>query len=412
MFWIIIAILIIIALAFILPSLLRTINTQQDGRREQNIFIANEQLKELEVRFEQGEIDNEDYQSTRDELEQSLFSDINGSDETVEVISTKAPVFGTIFIVVLIPVVAIMGYLQVGNLSFVDSFDSKQAVQQIPRNADGTPDIDTMISGLQAKMEANPKNIKGWTMLGRSYMSLKRYDDAAASYERALKLEPESADLMLSLADSYAMTNNGFFQERPIELLEKALLIEPENQTALWLGGMAARQQGNLPAAIQRWSKVLKTIKSPSERESIKSLIAEAGSKLSLEERKALGIEDLEEESPSLGVTVKVSLPDSMKNEVKPDDFVFIYAKALKGPAMPLAASKIRVRELPFEITLTDEMAMIPSLRMSAFPELVVGARISISGQPLPQSGDLYVETSPVKAGDMIELEINQILKK
>ena len=431
MFWIISAILTLIALAFVFPTLIRKNNNVQDGRREQNIFIANEQLKELETRFKQGEIESDDYQTSRDEIEESLFSDV--SDGDVKAKPAKGSLLSAGLIALLIPAIAIPVYSLVGNPAFTKSFDSKQVVKtrsnnNVPKNADGTPDIDTMIAGLQKKMEADPDNAKGWFMLGRSYMVVKRYPQAAKSYDKALKLKPESADIMLSLADSLAMTNNGEITGRPVELVNKALEIEPNNLTALWLGGMAARQQGEYLIAIERWKKVLLQIKDPQETQEVNSLITEAMTKLTPGQKKNLGavtaaikppISVQGEQQPlktdqakAAGISVTVSLSPEMKEKVKPTDIVFVYAKALSGPPMPLAAAKKQVKDLPFEVFLDDSMAMMPTMKLSAFSEVVVGARISLSGQPIAQNGDLFTDKKPVRAGDKISLEINTVFSK
>ena len=428
MFWIISAILILIALAFVLPSLLRQRRTLQDGSREQNIFIANEQLKDLETRFEKGEIDSDAYQSTRDELEQSLFSDIKSADVNDEISTDiKKPSFlGAVLIALLIPAIAIPVYLFYGKLEFTKMLDSKQAAAKVadakvPRNADGTPDIDTMIAGLQKRMEADPKNEKGWMMLGRSYMVLKRYPEAANSYERALKLKPQSADLMLALADSLAMVSNGEITGRPIELINKALEIEPENRMALWLGGMVARQQGKYLIAIERWRKVLPMVKTPNERKEVNSLITEAITQLTPEQKEKMGASIAPnpeatsfktDKTPSTGITVSISLSEKFKAQAKPTDLVFIYAKAMSGPPMPLAAVRKQVKDLPLEVVLNDEMAMMPNLKLSGFSEVIVGARVSKTGQPVAQNGDLFSEKASVKAGDKVSLEINTVVVK
>jgi len=436
MFWIISAILTVIALAFVLPSLLRQRNTLQDASREQNIFIANEQLEDLEARFEKGEIDNESYQTTRDELEQSLFSDIKATDVNESIGSSdnvKPSLIGAILVALLIPAIAIPVYLKVGSLPFTEMLDSKQAAAkvadaQVPRNADGTPDIDTMIAGLQKKMEANPDNAKGWMMLGRSYMVVKRYPEAANSYERALKLKPKSADLMMALADSLAMASDGEITGRPVELINEALEIEPENQMALWLGGMAARQQGNHLVAIQRWRKVLSMVKKPNERKKVNSLIAEAMTQLTPEQKTKMAASvastpvvpampvnkaPVKNNSvPGTGITVSISLSEKLKAQANPTDLVFIYAKAMSGPPMPLAAVRKQVKDLPLEVVLNDAMAMMPNLKLSGFSEVIVGARVSKSGQPVAQNGDLFSEKPSIKAGDKVSLEIDTVVVK
>ncbi len=425
MFWIVSAILLLIALAFVLPTLLRQRNTLQDGSREQNIFIANEQLAELETRFEKGEIDSDAYQATRDELEQSLFSDIKDDDVSSNNSNPKSSLMGGVLVALLVPAIAIPVYLKVGSLPFTKMLDSKQAAAKeadakVPRKADGTPDIDTMIAGLQKRMEADPKNGKGWMMLGRSYMVMKRYPEAANSYERVLKLKPQSADLMLALADSLAMVNNGEITGRPIMLINKALEIEPENQAALWLGGMAARQQGKYLMAIERWRKVLSLVRDPNERKEVSSLIAEAITQLTPEQKAKMASDVSAPEATSFktdkafskGITVSISLSEKIKAQAKPTDLVFIYAKAMSGPPMPLAAVRKQVKDLPLEVVLNDEMAMMPNLKLSGFSEVIVGARVSKSGQPIAQNGDLFSEKSSIKAGDKVSLEIDTVVVK
>lgn len=426
MFLIITAILLLIALAFVLPSLLKKRSVLQDGRREQNIFIANEQLRELEKRFERSEISNEDYQATRDELEQSLLSDTTDSDELLLQGSSKSSWISTLFIALLIPAIAIPVYNKIGSKHYTKELDPKKAMAQaVPKKADGTPDIETMIAGLQKKLEAEPDNAKGWLMLGRSYMVLKRYPDAVKAYENALKAKPNAANIMLSLADSIAMQSNGAIAGRPVELINKALEIEPDNRTGLWLGGMAASQQNNFPVAIKRWQKVLLQVENPSEREEINSLISNAMSQLTDEQKNALNLSTAANSSKgnaspvsndavnnSKEITVSISLSEAMQNQASPTDLVFVYAKAMSGPPMPLAAAKLLVKDLPATIVLNDSMAMMPNLKLSAFTEVIVGARVSKSGQPISQNGDLYTEKKSIKAGQKVDLSIDTVLSK
>jgi len=420
MFWIISAILILIALAFVLPTLLRKHDDSQGGQREQNIFIANEQFKDLETRFEQGKIESEDYQSARDELEQSLFSDIDDGEDVISNVSKKSSLLSAVFIALLIPAIAIPVYLNVGSLPFTELLDSKKAAKlatdkMVPRKADGTPDIDMMVAGLQKKMEANPNNAKGWTMLGRSYMVIKSYPEAANAYERALKLKPKSVNLIVALADSLAMANNGEITGRPVALIDQAITLEPNNLTALWLGGMAARQQSDHVLAIKRWQKVLTLVKDGNERKEVSSLIAEAMTQLTPEQKSQIGsieVASPEKAAITSGITVSISLSEKIKAQANPTDLVFIYAKAMSGPPMPLAAVRKQVKDLPIELELNDAMAMMPSLKLSSFSEVIVGARISKSGQPVAQNGDLFSEKSSVKAGDKISLEIDSVVSK
>ncbi len=425
MFWIISAILIVIALAFILPALLKP-EELYDATREQNITIAKEQLAELELRFEQGDIDQENYQSTRNELELSLFNDLSESNTNLSDSSSSSGV-GTWLILLLIPLIAVPVYLNLGNLDFAKQLDPKMvaldaAKASMPLKPDGTPDIEKIIANLKAEMDSNPTDPKGWFMLGRSYMLLKRYPEAAESFDKSLSLRPDRAETMLSLADALSMDNQGMLVGRPRKLVNKALTIEPENITALWLSGMAASQENEYLEAIAQWQKVLPFLDDkPDEKTAVNGLIAEAKSRLKPEQQTELAVVESQNqeknnadssEIKSAGINVSISLSDSLKDQVSPDDFVFIYAKAMNGPPMPLAAVRKQVKDLPFDVVLNDDMAMMPSLKVSSFSKVSVGARVSKTGQPIPQNGDLFIEKGEIKLGDTISLEINGIYKK
>ena len=427
MFWIISAILIVIALAFILPVLMKREDVQ-DATREQNISIAKEQLADLELRFQQNDIDKESYQSTKDELELSLFNDLTqtelnslktGKDSSSKFVDTWP-------VLLLIPLIAIPVYLNLGNLDFAKELDpkvvAKEAVRaRIPLKADGTPDIEKITNNLKAEMEKNPTDPKGWYMLGRSYMLLKHFPEAAESFDKSLSLRPDLAETMLSLADALSMDNNGQLVGRPRELVKKALTLEPKNITALWLSGMAASQSGEYPEAIIQWQKVLPFLgDKPDEQTAVSNLIAEAKSRLNTDQKNELTtkIEQSAAENINNSVTkgaeikVTISLADNLKDKASPDDYVFIYAKAMSGPPMPLAAVRKQVKELPLEVVLNDEMAMMPNLKLSSFKNVAVGARVSKTGQPIPQNGDLFNEKPDVKSGDSISIEINEIYTK
>ena len=429
MFWIISAILTIIALAFILPALFRR-DDVQDATREQNISIAKEQLADLELRFEQAEIDEENYQQIRDELELALFDDLKKSDtEFASNNSNKKSfkIIDTLPILLLVPLIAVPVYLNLGNLNFTKQFDSKKAAVEVakasmPLNADGTPDIEKITANLKAEMQNNPTDPKGWYMLGRSYMLLKRFPEAAESFDKSLSLRPDLAETMLSLADALSMDNKGQLIGRPRELVNKALTIEPENMTALWLSGMAASQENDYLEAITQWQKVLPFLGNrPDEIAAVNGLIAEAKSRLNSDQKTALTTANKQTleinksnnaENKDIEIKVNISLSDSLKAQASPDDFVFIYAKAMNGPPMPLAAVRKQVKELPLDVVLNDDMAMMAGLKLSSFKDVAVGARVSKTGQPIPQNGDLFIEKTGIKLGDSISLEINEIFKK
>lgn len=270
---------------------------------------------------------------------------------------------------------------------------------------EAAPDIDAMVVQLEEKLKAEPENPTGWFMLGRTYMVMKRFPDAVTAFEKAHSQNPQDAETKLALADALAMTGGGKLAGRPAQLVEEALTLAPENPKALWLAGMAAREINMNEKAVEHWQKLLPLLASdPQSSEEVASLILQAGGTLPSASSNATATADTD------GVRATVSISPELLSRTSPDDLVFIYAKAVSGPPMPLAAARHRVSELPLEITLDDSMAMMPQLKMSSQPQWIVGARISKSGQPTASSGDLFIETGPVGPGTQVQLLINQIV--
>jgi cytochrome c-type biogenesis protein CcmH len=397
--WIIAALLILLALGLILPSLLRQNIDYKDDRREQNITIAKQQLAELEKDYAAGNIDDAEYQEGKSELEDSLYEDLKDI-ESGQAKSQKS-VFTAIAVAVFVPLCTLGIYLIVGAPSAIP--ESSKVVGQQQTDA---PDIQAMIKKLEDKLAADGSDPQGWFMLGRTYSVLQRYEDAVHAYEKSYAIDNKNPKTILFLADTLAASQQGNLQGRAATLIDDALKIDPENQMGLWLGAIAARQSGDKATALERLHTLEPTLKLDSEeRKEVKAMIVELGGESS-DQAVATA-----QTANSPGITLTIELADALKDKVKPEDTVFIYAKALQGPPMPLAAAKKQVKDLPITITLDDSMAMMPQMKLSAFAEVTVGARISLSGQPMAQRGDLFTEQRPVKAGDTVSLQIEKIVE-
>ncbi|MCK5903158.1 MAG: c-type cytochrome biogenesis protein CcmI [Cocleimonas sp.] len=519
MFWIFALLLLLLALGIILPPLFKKTEVVQDDRRDQNIQIAKDQLADLEVSFGKKEMTEAEYSARRDELEQSLYTDVENTQNNKKIEYANPAKLSAGLMAVLIPAIAVGLYSLYGNPQAADPETAKIA-KNVPMTKDGKPDIDAMVSGLRKKLEAEPNNPEGWYMMGRSYMALKRYKGATEAYEKLLELKPNDAKVMLFLADAMAMANQGSITGRPTELIEKALTIEPKDRTGLWLGGMAAQEQGDHSKAIQRWNTLMPLLsKSPDQQAEVRQLIAKSKKKMSPEALAKLATttstplstpptaQPLKEEpqppaiptvpvqtsspvavvspianamlvapippeipltpetprissepantktvtaeptadpvktaitiaKPSIesvpakavavpakpdsastesidpqSIVITISLAETLKDKAVATDTVFIYAKALAGPPMPLAAKRLQVKDLPITITLDDSMAMMPSMKLSAFPQVKIGARISKSGNAMKAQGDLYTEKQPVKKGTKQVLVIDSIIQ-
>jgi cytochrome c-type biogenesis protein CcmH len=194
---------------------------------------------------------------------------------------------------------------------------------------------------------------------------------------------------------------------QPYELVKKALAIQPFNQKALWLAGTASYQAQDYSTTLEYWKRLLQVFPKGSDNyQQMQRNVAEVQQKLGLpvDMEAMTAARDASASGPK--VTGVVKLDDSLAMDASINDTLFVFARAANGPRMPLAIVRKTVKDLPLEFTLDDSMAMNPAMKLSNFNEVVIGARISRSGNAMPQSGDMEGSFGPVKLGDASGLEI------
>jgi cytochrome c-type biogenesis protein CcmH len=271
---------------------------------------------------------------------------------------------------------------------------------------------DPSISQLEQRLAMQPEDVEGWTMLGRSYQALKRYTDASAAYERAVKLRPADASLLADYADALAAANGYWLPGAPMQWVDKALSIDPNHPKALWLAATAGGQQGDHAGALALWTRLQQVLPADSaDTAAVAANIEETRAALgggALTDRKPQSVEPNETPSAAAAIALRgrVTIDPRLAGAVGADDTVYIYARAAQGPRMPLAVMRKRGKDLPMEFVLDDSMAVTPSLRLSDYPELVVGARVSKSGDAIAQPGDLEGVSTVVKPADGLPVAI------
>ena len=348
--------------------LLRPVVRQAPSRREANISIYRDQMRELDADLAAGKLDAADHAKARAELQARLLEDVAAPDAPRPRFNSRAAwVIGAA-----LPIFALGVYLVIGNPRAVTGPDEHTlTVQQ----------LETMVDRLSAKLRENPDDVDGWRLLGRSYMVLGRFAESADAYAKAAVRAPRDAQLLADLADSLAMARGQSLQGEPEKLVMRALELEPANLKALALAGTAAFERRDFAGAAAFWERMLAHVPPESEEaRAIRSNIAEARSQVGSKKQ----------------LKGSVSLAQSLREKVKPDDTVFIFARAAEGPPMPLAVLKKQVRDLPVSFSLDDSMAMAPGMTLSSQPRVVIGARVSRSGSAKPQPGDLQGASAPV----------------
>lgn len=260
LFWLICAGLAAIALAFVLPTLLqRAAADNENNKTEANVEIYRDQLRELEADLANGIVSPEQYRQDRDEIERRLLDDVADSSELRKQASPapsqKAVVYAVAFG---IPVVAVVLYLLIGTSAALSGVPPQTATTGNVDAARMTQQgIEANVAVLAKRLEQNPNDADGWTMLGRSYITLEKYREASDAYAKASALKSQDADILVQYAFALAMANNRQLQGQPTDLIKRALQISPENPQALELAGEAEFEARNYKQAIAHWQKVL-----------------------------------------------------------------------------------------------------------------------------------------------------------
>lgn len=267
--------------------------------------------------------------------------------------------------------------------------------------------INAMVESLVAKLKAEPQNPEGWAMLARMYSALRRFDAALPAYRQAIAQHPDEAQLYADYADALAVTQGRKLEGEPLRLIEEALRLDPNNFKALSLSGTIAYDKQDFKSAVSLWERALQhaPADNPDLTRQIQSALDDARQRAGLpmsspQPKGAVA-------STAASVSGTVNLSKALAGKVSPDDTVFIFAKAAQGPKMPLAIVRKQVKDLPYRFELNDSMAMASQLKLSGFSEVIVGARVSRSGDAMPQPGDWSAQTAPVKVGTQdIQIDI------
>jgi cytochrome c-type biogenesis protein CcmH len=445
-FWILAGILLALSLVFVLAPLVRpTPPDTAPGQDRLNLEVFQQRLKELDADLEAGFLDQAQYDAARRDLERELLYDLDGA-ETAEAARSSSALSRwalALVLTIIVPAATVLAYLELGR---TDLIDQRQAAAMSDSPNAEAASLEELVQQLETRLEQEPANIDGWMMLSRTYLAMGRLNAGAKAMERAYALAPNEVEIKIAYAEVLGLADpNKSLLGRPAELIAEALVLEPTNSNARWFSGLVAFQRGQYQAARTAWQSILDELDPASEEAgNLRQMMDEAKRRAGVpaETASVTPSESGETTAPETAaaasatsqtdttttetpvqtpepaaaasqarLTVAVSLDPSLLDRISPEHTVFVFARAVQGPPMPLAVQRLQVKDLPATVTLDDSQAMNPALRLSAFEQVQVGARISMSGQATPQPGDLFGESGPVQrdAETDVQIRIDQV---
>lgn len=381
-FWLSAGLLCLLAVSFLLIPLLRgrKVQTEED-RTALNVTLYQERLRELEQQHQAGTLDDARLQTARDEAARELIADTEGSGEA------KAGRLGRtvpLIAAVLVPLLGVLLYAQWGAIGEVER----------ARTFTGEPrSIEEMTARLEQAVQGNPESPEGWYFLGRSYMAQERPADAARAFEQAVKVAGREPELLGQWAQALYFAGNKQWTAQLDALTGEAFKADPEEVTSLGLLGIAAYEEQRFQDAIGYWERLVAILpEGDPSRQAIAGGIARARQEIDPQAGAAATAQ-----TPEIGsLQVRVELADALRDKVQPGDTVFVFARAASGPPMPLAVKRLSVADLPAQVSLSDSDAMMPQLKLSAFDQVQLVARISRAGDA--KSGEWVGQGQPLSS--------------
>ena len=424
-FWLLAALLVAVTLALLLQPLLRARDVRAAPDADAaTIAVYRDQKQALDADCADGVVTPGERDAAVTELARRLGDEVKTVHEAkTDERGRRRAWFAAAALLLLIPSAAAILYARLGNpgaeSAAVDSTTDD-------RNAHNISDaqIVAMVDSLAQRLKSRPDDAQGWVLLARSYQALGRFPDAADAYAHADALIPGNAALLADYADVLAMAQGRKLAGKPAALAQRALAIDPIHRKALALAATAALETRDLDGALAYWRRLLAQFPQASDdAKQITAIIAEVESAKregkiipapggnALQRAEPAGA--AAPPTPSTGATIagRVDISPTLAAKVALTDTVFIFARAVDGPRVPLAVLRIPAKELPKEFTLDDSMAMAPGARLSGAAAVIVEARISKSGNARPQSGDFSGRSAPVKPGAAgVKVTIDQVV--
>jgi cytochrome c-type biogenesis protein CcmH len=412
------AILTVIILAVLLRPLLKQAGTAVGREREKTLPVYRQQFVELEQDKASGLLTEDQYQAARQELERRLLEEVGSVDKVAPMAAQSVNVRGVaLALVIIVPTASSVLYWSLGNpvamthpaagglTASAGEADDSRAMEE---------GLNTLIERLRQRLEQNPDDGTGWTLLARSYMVMERYAEAVPVFEKAVALNPNDASLLADYADALGVHQGRKLDGKPEALIQKALKLDPHNVKALMLSGTVAFNRKDFASAVRDWELARANLPAgtdPEASEQLAASIAEAkrrmgGAPLMAVANAPPAQSSMPPDHPpvskrngSHAITGTVVLAPGMEAKASGAETLFVFAKDPNGPPMPVSIVRARRKDLPFSFRLDDSTSPMPSRKLSDLETVVIVARLSKSGTAMPASGDLEGMSPPVKPG-------------
>jgi len=370
-FWIAASALLLVALAFLLLPILRGRRAQaEEDRTALNVALYEERLAELTAQHAAGTLSDAQLEAGRANAARELLEDTENSESPkIAKLGRSVPLIAA----VLVPLVGYGLYMHWGAS---DKVQMARQFSEQPRT------VEEMTAHLEQAVKEQPDSAEAWYFLGRTYMNQERPADAAKAFARVVELAGRQPELLGQWAQAQYFAGDRQWSEQLQALTDEALQADPQELTSLGLLGIAAYEEGRYQDAVRFWEQLVAALpENDPSREAIRGGIERARQQVDGGSgNAAAGEAPAAASTRAAALQIQVQLDPKVAETVSPEDSVFVFARAVNGPPVPLAAKRLTVGDLPATVTLSDADAMVPSLKISSVEQVTVMARVSRTG--------------------------------
>lgn len=408
-FWFIAWAMTLLVLGLLLWPILKRQESTKQEEGEKTLSVYRQQFAELEQDYKNAVLTDEQYQQSKRELERRLLEE---TEPVARVpVSPRRPVNRLAIAVALAVVIPTLGgvlYWKLGNPLAITHPTSPSPVAQGRDDSDHqtSEGLDALSEKLKKKLEQNPNDGVGWALLARSYAEIGRHADAVPIYEKAMKLIPDDPQLLADYADALGMLHGRKLEGKPEQLIQQALKIDPNHVKALMLAGTIAFDRREFGQAAQYWERANANLSADMEGEARQELLAAIAEAKGLATGKpvtastaGVSAAPAKQGGQAAAISGTVTLAPGLAGKGAQTDTLFVFAREMNGPPMPVSIVRATKKDLPFTFQLDDSTSPMPSRKLSDVGNVVIVARLSKSGEAKAQSGDLQGMSQPVKPG-------------
>ncbi|RJE75809.1 c-type cytochrome biogenesis protein CcmI [Pseudoalteromonas sp. MSK9-3] len=396
--WAMFALLTVLAILFVVVPFLRkeSILTLDHDANAERIDIYHQRLEELNQDLNSQRIEQTVHDESILELKQRLYHELSPEKQLNSRGNNR--IFALTGVAFTLAVSGVF-YSFTGSQTQIENW--YEAIDKLPEYGEravmqqGEPlsqnELQAFALGLRTKLANSGDDAVAWMLLGRVAMSLNDYTMAKQAFDKALQMNPDNNNILVNYSQVLLVEGSDTGMNQAASMLSKVLQSEPSNIDAISLLALIAYERKDWVEAKTAFEVLLSTMTDSDPRYSmISQRIAEIDGQLSDEKQQTIG----EMTGPSLAVTV--TLADNLTKSVPENATLFVFAKAIDGPKMPLAVEKLTDFNLPLMVTLDDSMAMMPNLKLSNFEQVVITARISVDNSVTISNGELEGQSEPI----------------